>query len=63
MIYKDNLGFFRWYGNDQVTIKKVAGNIYNFNVFYAGSNVTGTYRFNLKGNAYFEVATSIPDKH
>ena len=62
MIYKDKLGNFRWYGNDQVTIKKVAGSVYNFNVFYAGSNVTGTYRFKLKGNAYFEVETSIPDK-
>lgn len=62
MIYKDKFGTFRWYGNDQVTIKKVAGNIYNFNVFYAGSNVTGTYRFDLKEKVYFEVATSIPDR-
>ncbi len=62
MIYKDMFGTFRWYGNDQVTIKKVAGNIYTFKVFYSGSDVTGTYRFDLKENSYFEVATSIPDK-
>lgn len=62
MIYKDECGIFRWFGNDQVTIKKVSGNIYNFYQFYAGSNATEKHRFVLKENAYFEVATSIPDK-
>lgn len=62
MIYKDKSGVFKWFGNDQVTIKKVAPNVYNYNVFYKGSNVTGTTRFVLKNGVFFEVATSIPDK-
>lgn len=62
MIYKDKNGSFKWYGNDQVTIKKVSSNVYNFNVFYSGSNVTGTTRFILKEGRFFEVPTSIPDR-
>ena len=52
----------KWYGNDQVTIKKVSSNVYNFNVFYSGSNVTGTTRFILKEGRFFEAPTSIPDR-
>lgn len=62
MIYKDKNGSFKWYGNDQVTIKKVSSNVYNFNVFYSGSNVTGTTRFILKEGRFFEAPTSIPDR-
>ena len=52
MRYKDKNGSFKWYGNDQVTIKK----------FYSGSNVTGTTRFILKEGRFFEAPTSIPDR-
>lgn len=36
--------------------------MYNFNVFYSGSNVTGTTRFILKEGRFFEAPTSIPDR-
>lgn len=63
LIYKDKDGSFRAFKNEQVTIKKIGTTpIYNYNLFWAGSNVTDTKRFVLEGNSIFNVNYSIPDK-
>jgi len=63
LIYKDKDGLFRVFKNDQVTIKKIGATpIYNYNLFWAGSNVTDSKRFVLEGNSIFNVKYSIPDK-
>lgn len=62
MIYKDPSGVFKWFGNPQVTITKLNGNIYNYNVFWQGSNVTDVNRITLRNGISFEVTSSIPEK-
>lgn len=63
LIYKDKDVFFRAFKNEQVTIKKIGITpIYNYNLFWAGSNVTDSKRFVLEGNSIFNVKYSIPDK-
>ena len=63
LIYKDATGVFKVFKNDQVTIKKVGStSIYNYNIFWSGSNITDSKRFVLKENALFDVKYSIPDK-
>lgn len=62
MIYKDPSGVFKWFGNPQVTITKLNGNIYNYNVFWQGSNVTDVNRIALRNGITFEVTSSIPEK-
>lgn len=63
LIYKDKDGFFRVFKNEQVTIKRIGSTpIYNYNLFWAGSNVTDSKRFVLEENSIFNVKYSIPDK-
>lgn len=63
LIYKDLDGSFRAFQNSQVCIKRVGmTHIYNYSIFWAGSNVTDTKRFVLKENTFFNVDYSIPDK-
>lgn len=62
MIYKDLTGKFKWFGNDQITITKLSGNMYNYNVFWKGSNATDVNRITLRNGIAFDVTTSIPEK-
>ena len=63
LIYKNTNGEFKVYKNDQITIKKVGETpIYNYNLFWEGSNVTDSKRFVLKESTFFEVKYSIPDR-
>lgn len=63
LIYKDKSGIFRAFKNEQVTIKRIGATaIYNYNLFWAGSNVTDSKRFVLEGNSIFNVKYSIPDR-
>lgn len=62
-IYKDLNGIFKiWDNNDQITIKRIGNtSIYNFNVFWRGSNITVTKRFTLKNGSTFDVKYDVPD--
>ena len=63
LIYKNANGEFKVFENDQVTIKKVGEtSVYNYNLFWKGSNVTDSKRFVLKENTFFDVKHSIPDR-
>lgn len=63
LIYKDKSGVFRAFKNEQVTIKRIGATaIYNYNLFWTGSNVTDSKRFVLEGNSIFNVKYSIPDR-
>lgn len=63
VIYKDRTGIFRVFKNEQVTIKKIGSTpIYNYNIFWSGSNITDSKRFVLHENTLFDVNYSIPDR-
>lgn len=63
VIYKDKTGIFRVFKNEQVTIKKIGSTpIYNYNIFWSGSNITDSKRFVLHENTLFDVNFSIPDR-
>ncbi len=63
VIYKDRTGIFRVFKNEQVTIKKIGSTpIYNYNIFWSGSNITDSKRFVLHENTLFDVNFSIPDR-
>lgn len=63
LIYKDKDGFFRVFKDERITIKKIGTTpIYNYNLFWTGSNVTDSKRFVLEENSIFNVKYSIPDK-
>lgn len=63
LIYKDITGIFRIFGNEQVTIKKIGTTpIYNYNIFWSGSNITDSKRFLIKNNTSFYINYSIPDR-
>lgn len=63
VIYKDRTGIFRVFKNEQVTIKKIGSTpIYNYNIFWSGSNITDSKRFVLHENTFFDVNFSIPDR-
>lgn len=63
LIYKDLSGSFKIYGNKNITIKQVGeSDIYNFNYYFKGSNVTESNRFVLKNGQYFEVKLQMPDR-
>ena len=63
VIYKDRTDIFRVFKNEQVTIKKIGSTpIYNYNIFWSGSNITDSKRFVLHENTLFDVNYSIPDR-
>ena len=63
LIYKDLSGDFKIYKNDQITIKRIGTTlIYNYNIYWNGSNVTDSKRFVLEENSLFSVGYSIPDR-
>lgn len=63
LVYKSTNGEFKVFQNNQVTIKKIGKTpIYNYNLFWKGSNVTDSKRFVLKENSFFDVEYSIPDR-
>ena len=63
VIYKDRTGIFRVFKNEQVTIKKIGSTpIYNYNIFWSGSNITDSKLFVLHENTLFDVNYSIPDR-
>lgn len=66
LIYKSLSGDFKIYvgnmTNKQYTIKRIGITpVYNFNVFWKGSNVTDSKRFVLKEKSLFNVKTSVPE--
>ena len=63
LVYKNVNGEFKVFKNDQVTIKKIGNTpVYNYNLFWKGSNVTDSKRFVLKESTFFDVKYSIPDR-
>lgn len=63
LVYKNANGEFKVFKNDQVTIKKIGETpVYNYNLFWKGSNVTDSKRFVLKESTFFDVKYSIPDR-
>lgn len=63
LVYKNANGEFKIFKNDQVTIKRIGETpVYNYNLFWKGSNVTDSKRFVLKESSFFEVKFSIPDR-
>lgn len=63
IIYKDRTGIFRVFKNERVTIKKIGNTpIYNYNIFWSGSNITDSKRFVLHESTLFDVNYSIPDR-
>lgn len=62
LIYKSTDGTFKVFKNEQVTIKRIGSTpVYNYNIFWSGSNKTDSKRFVLEGNTVFNVKYSIPD--
>ena len=63
LVYKNTNGEFKVFKNNQVTIKKIGETpLYNYNIFWEGSNVTDSKRFVLKESTFFDVKYSIPDR-
>ena len=63
LVYKNANGEFKIFKNGQVTIKKIGETpVYNYNLFWKGSNVTDSKRFVLKESTFFDVKYSIPDR-
>ena len=63
LVYKNTNGEFNVFKNNQVTIKKIGETpLYNYNIFWEGSNVTDSKRFVLKESTFFDVKYSIPDR-
>lgn len=63
LVYKNVNGEFKVFKNDQVAIKKIGNTpVYNYNLFWKGSNVTDSKRFVLKESTFFDVKYSIPDR-
>lgn len=62
LIYKSIDGTFKVFKNDQITIKRIGTTpVYNYNLFWSGSNRTDSKRFVLEENTMFNVKYSIPD--
>lgn len=63
LVYKNENGEFKVFKNDQVTIKKIGKTpVYNYNLFWKGSNVTDSKRFVLEESTFFDIKYSIPDR-
>lgn len=63
LVYKNANGEFKVFKNDQVTIKKIGETpVYNYSLFWKGSNTTVSKRFVLKESTFFDVKYSIPDR-
>ena len=63
LVYKNTNGEFNVFKNNQVTIKKIGETpLYNYNIFWEGSDVTDSKRFVLKESTFFDVKYSIPDR-
>ena len=63
LVYKNTNVEFKFFKNNQVTIKKIGKTpVYNYNIFWKGSNVTDSKRFVLKESTFFDVKYSIPDR-
>ena len=63
LVYKNANGEFKIFKNGQVTIKKIGETpVYNYNLFWKGSNVTDSKLFVLKESTFFDVKYSIPDR-
>lgn len=61
-IYKNLSGEFKIWGDNQITIKRIGNtSIYNFSIFWKGSNITDTKRFTLKGGVMFDIQHEVPD--